>query len=220
MFYRSIDITLAQYLLHWFVLSASYQSVEIEIVNSQFFGQWYIFFVFLVLWFRLALCEVLAYVFFVFFTYKNGTRSVRWLWFCLCRFICVCVVSWLCAFMVDIWWLCRSVFVPFCVCVGSCLSCGVIIAGSHLLLYAVVRRVVAVGVDPASTAVREVMTPNPTSVRSDDSAMEALGIMIERHFRHLPVRTKSCSFCAVLRTCLIFRRPKYRTLGFCGGLPI
>ncbi|CAN0525327.1 unnamed protein product, partial [Laminaria digitata] len=49
------------------------------------------------------------------------------------------------------------------------------------------RRVVAVGVDPDVTAVSEVMTPNPTSVSTDDSAMEALGIMVERHFRHLPV---------------------------------
>lgn len=42
--------------------------------------------------------------------------------------------------------------------------------------------------DPDVTAVSEVMTPNPTSVSTDDSAMEALGIMVERHFRHLPVR--------------------------------
>lgn len=41
--------------------------------------------------------------------------------------------------------------------------------------------------DPDVTLVSEVMTPNPTSVRTDDSAMEALGIMVERHFRHLPV---------------------------------
>ena len=45
--------------------------------------------------------------------------------------------------------------------------------------------------DPDVTAVRDVMTPNPTSVSTDDSAMEALGIMVERHFRHLPVRA-SC----------------------------
>ncbi|CAM9816683.1 unnamed protein product, partial [Sphacelaria rigidula] len=31
------------------------------------------------------------------------------------------------------------------------------------------------------------MTPHPTMVRMDDSAMDCLGIMIERRFRHLPV---------------------------------
>ncbi|CAN0160389.1 unnamed protein product, partial [Ectocarpus sp. 6 AP-2014] len=52
-----------------------------------------------------------------------------------------------------------------------------------------IRRVVAVSVDPNSTAASEVMTPNPTTVLSEDSAMEALSIMLGRHFRHLPVRT-------------------------------
>lgn len=50
------------------------------------------------------------------------------------------------------------------------------------------RRVVAMGVDPHSTAASDVMTPNPTTVLTEDSAMEALGIMLGRHFRHLPVR--------------------------------
>lgn len=52
------------------------------------------------------------------------------------------------------------------------------------------RRVVAVGADPHSTAASEVMTPNPTTVLTEDSAMEALGIMLGRHFRHLPVRAQ------------------------------
>lgn len=51
--------------------------------------------------------------------------------------------------------------------------------------------------DPDVTLVSEVMTPNPTSVRGDDSAMEALGIMVDRHFRHLPVR-------AFYTPCLVF----------------
>lgn len=41
--------------------------------------------------------------------------------------------------------------------------------------------------NPATTLISEVMTPHPTLVRMDDSAMDCLGIMIERHFRHLPV---------------------------------
>lgn len=52
------------------------------------------------------------------------------------------------------------------------------------------RRVVAVGVDPHSTTASDVMTHNPTTVLTEDSAMEALGIMLGRHFRHLPVRER------------------------------
>lgn len=52
------------------------------------------------------------------------------------------------------------------------------------------RRVVAKSVNPNNAIVKEVMTPNPISVSSEDGAMEALGVMIERHFRHLPVSIK------------------------------
>ncbi|CAM9490449.1 unnamed protein product, partial [Ectocarpus sp. 8 AP-2014] len=51
----------------------------------------------------------------------------------------------------------------------------------------VARRVVANRLDPSSTTVSEVMTPHPTIVHMADSAMECLGIMIEKRFRHLPV---------------------------------
>ncbi|CAN0164528.1 unnamed protein product, partial [Chrysoparadoxa australica] len=51
------------------------------------------------------------------------------------------------------------------------------------------RRVVAKGIDPEAT-VDAVMTSNPKCVHMDDSAMEALGVMVERHFRHLPVTGK------------------------------
>lgn len=49
------------------------------------------------------------------------------------------------------------------------------------------RRVVAKNVDPATTSVSTVMTPNPTCVSTLDSAMDALTMMVENHFRHLPV---------------------------------
>lgn len=49
------------------------------------------------------------------------------------------------------------------------------------------RRVVAKGLRASTTPVSEVMTANPTMVRMDDKALDCLGIMIERHFRHLPV---------------------------------
>lgn len=47
---------------------------------------------------------------------------------------------------------------------------------------------VAKGLRASTTPVTEVMTANPTMVRMDDKALDCLGIMIERHFRHLPVR--------------------------------
>eukprot|EP00978_Attheya_sp_CCMP212_P048045 scaffold464729_cov138-Attheya_sp.AAC.1 len=51
----------------------------------------------------------------------------------------------------------------------------------------VTRRVVAKYLDPARICVTEVMTSNPTCVSMSDSAMDALGTMVENHFRHLPV---------------------------------
>jgi len=51
----------------------------------------------------------------------------------------------------------------------------------------ITRRVVAKDLDPASSAVSVAMTPNPTCVSMSDSAMDALGTMVENHFRHLPV---------------------------------
>ncbi|CAM9171877.1 unnamed protein product [Discosporangium mesarthrocarpum] len=50
-----------------------------------------------------------------------------------------------------------------------------------------IRRAVSVNMDMTSTMVSSIMTPNPTCVSMDDSAMDALGIMLYRHFRHLPV---------------------------------
>lgn len=41
--------------------------------------------------------------------------------------------------------------------------------------------------DAAETPVASVMTPNPLWVNENDSAMEALSTMLEKHFRHLPV---------------------------------
>ena len=51
----------------------------------------------------------------------------------------------------------------------------------------VTRRVVARDLDPSDTTVSNVMTPNPTCVKVSDSAMDALGTMVENKFRHLPV---------------------------------
>ncbi|CAM9933797.1 unnamed protein product [Choristocarpus tenellus] len=42
-------------------------------------------------------------------------------------------------------------------------------------------------IDPDTVPVSTVMTSGPHCVGMEDSAMEALGIMVDRHFRHLPV---------------------------------
>lgn len=49
------------------------------------------------------------------------------------------------------------------------------------------RKVVGGSLVPSETPVMSVMTPDPLWVNQSDSAMEALGTMIEKHFRHLPV---------------------------------
>jgi CBS domain-containing protein len=48
-------------------------------------------------------------------------------------------------------------------------------------------RVLARALDPARTRVREVMTPKPICVRPEVPVSEAVLIMLERGFRHLPV---------------------------------
>lgn len=49
------------------------------------------------------------------------------------------------------------------------------------------RRVVAKGKDPKKVAVADIMTKDPDTIGSEDSALEALEIMRVRRYRHLPV---------------------------------
>ncbi|KZT06766.1 CBS-domain-containing protein [Laetiporus sulphureus 93-53] len=48
-------------------------------------------------------------------------------------------------------------------------------------------RVAADGLDPHTTQVSTIMTKNPMVTRDTTSATEALQLMVQRHFRHLPV---------------------------------
>ena len=48
-------------------------------------------------------------------------------------------------------------------------------------------RVLARGLDPDRTAVREVMTPNPICVSPETLVSDAVVLMLERGFRHLPL---------------------------------
>jgi signal-transduction protein with cAMP-binding, CBS, and nucleotidyltransferase domain len=60
------------------------------------------------------------------------------------------------------------------------------------------RRVAAKHLDPATTKLSKVMTPNPACVSMTDSAMEALSMMIENRHRHLPVLDSNGAVCGVL----------------------
>ena len=48
-------------------------------------------------------------------------------------------------------------------------------------------RVLARGLDPERTTAREVMTPNPICVPPETPVSDAVVLMIERGFRHLPI---------------------------------
>ena len=50
-------------------------------------------------------------------------------------------------------------------------------------------RVLARGLDPDGTPVREVMTPNPICVPPETLVSDAVVLMLERGFRHLPLVT-------------------------------
>jgi len=49
------------------------------------------------------------------------------------------------------------------------------------------QKVVSRGLAPAETPVRDVMCAGPTCVEPGANRAEALGIMREKHFRHLPI---------------------------------
>ncbi len=48
-------------------------------------------------------------------------------------------------------------------------------------------RVVAVGVDPETTRVRDIMTADPDTLAPDKTAADAIRMMREHNYRHLPV---------------------------------
>jgi CBS domain-containing protein len=79
-------------------------------------------------------------------------------------------------------------------CVMTRANCGsvlVIEGGTHLAGIVTERdlmtRVLAKSVDPGKTTLAAVMTPNPRCIGPDTKVADAVLIMIERGFRHLPV---------------------------------
>jgi len=51
----------------------------------------------------------------------------------------------------------------------------------------IVFRATAEGLDPATTKIAEIMTPNPDTLAPGDSSSDALELMQTRNYRHLPV---------------------------------
>ncbi|MDO9073089.1 MAG: CBS domain-containing protein [Rubrivivax sp.] len=79
-------------------------------------------------------------------------------------------------------------------CVMTRANCGsvlVIDQGSQLLGIVTERdlmtRVLAKALDPSTTPLSQIMTPNPQCVQPELKVADAVLIMIERGFRHLPV---------------------------------
>ena len=84
-------------------------------------------------------------------------------------------------------------------CIMTRANCGsvlVIDPGTQQMLGIVTERdlmtrVLAKAADPQKTTVSAVMTPNPRCIGPDTMVTDAVLIMIERGFRHLPVVTES-----------------------------
>ena len=79
-------------------------------------------------------------------------------------------------------------------CVMTRANCGSVLvldAGGAMLGILTERdlmtRVLAKALDPATTTVGKVMTPNPRCIPPETKVADAVLIMIERGFRHLPV---------------------------------
>lgn len=49
-------------------------------------------------------------------------------------------------------------------------------------------RVIAAGVDPETTTAKDVMTENPDTLHPNDTPAQAIKMMIDRNYRHLPVK--------------------------------
>ena len=79
-------------------------------------------------------------------------------------------------------------------CVMTRANCGsVLIIDTHSALLGILTerdlmtRVLAKALDPATTLVNKVMTPHPRCIPPEFKVADAVLIMIERGFRHLPV---------------------------------
>jgi CBS domain-containing protein len=63
-----------------------------------------------------------------------------------------------------------------------------------------IARVIAEARDPAQTTLADVMTPDPTTIDGGQTAIDALRLMSDGGFRHLPVTENGCVIGLVLRS--------------------
>ena len=66
-------------------------------------------------------------------------------------------------------------------------------------------RVVAEGLDPDKTTVREVMTTSLGTLTTEAETSEALELMVSLHIRHLPILEKDGSLAGLLSVLSLFR---------------
>jgi len=62
----------------------------------------------------------------------------------------------------------------------------------------VLTRIIDAGRDPETTVIAEVMTKNPQCVEDSVTIQQAMSIMRERHFRHLPITGANGTVCGML----------------------
>jgi len=69
---------------------------------------------------------------------------------------------------------------------------AVVVMDNHRLVGIITERdmttrVIAAGLNPETTVARDIMTANPDTLGPDDEAAQAIRLMRERNYRHLPV---------------------------------
>ncbi|MFL2769550.1 MAG: cyclic nucleotide-binding/CBS domain-containing protein [Rhodospirillaceae bacterium] len=55
----------------------------------------------------------------------------------------------------------------------------------------ITTRIVAAGVDPDTAKAKNIMTANPDTLHPNDTASQAIKMMKERNYRHLPVKDEN-----------------------------
>jgi signal-transduction protein with cAMP-binding, CBS, and nucleotidyltransferase domain len=60
------------------------------------------------------------------------------------------------------------------------------------------RKVVGANVDPDAIKVRDIMTPNPDTVTGECMAKQALEMMVNKGYRHLPIVTDEGKACGMV----------------------
>lgn len=74
---------------------------------------------------------------------------------------------------------------------GQNIGALVVVENDHLIGIVterdMMRKVVAASIDPDSTSIRDIMTPNPDTVTPDTMSGKAMEMMASKGYRHLPI---------------------------------